>query len=64
MNGEHAPRRLEVQVPGRPEPTVLRAAIEARLAGAPWAGPERAVGDAVAAAVAAAQPREARAQWR
>jgi hypothetical protein len=46
--------RLRVDVAARPDPYLLRTAISARLAGRSWpAGPEMAVADAVASAVAA-----------
>lgn len=45
-----APRSLRVQVPSAPRPELLRAAIEARVAGRPWSGPEAKVADAVAKA--------------
>ena len=49
--------RLRVEVGSRPHPALLRPAIEARLAGRPAPpGPEGAVAEAVAAAVA---PRRA-----
>ncbi len=62
-----AARRLRVEVGSRPVPALLRPAIEARLAGRPApAGPEGAVAEAVAAAVAphwrASPPPEGR--WR
>lgn len=44
---------VQVEVSQAPDPFRLRAAIEARVAGRSWpAGPERAVADAVADAVA------------
>jgi hypothetical protein len=47
--------RLVVRVDAAPRPHLLRAAVEAGLRGAPWPpGPERAVADAVARAVAGA----------
>jgi hypothetical protein len=57
------PLRLRVEVDARPEPTLLQSAIAARLAGQLWAGPERAVADAVADAVAAARA-ERKQPWR
>ena len=57
------PVRLEVRVDARPEPGLLRAAIAHRLSGRPFvAGPEDAVGAAVARAVADA--RGGRLRWR
>jgi len=48
------PLRLRVQVATAPAPGLLRRAIERRLAGSAFpAGPEDAIGKAVAAAVAA-----------
>jgi hypothetical protein len=53
------PLELQVKVAGPPEPSLLRVAIEARLKGRPWHGPETPVADAVAAAVEQArEPRE------
>jgi hypothetical protein len=53
-----APSRLRVEVGALPNPGLLRAAIEARLAGRPWAsGPEAAVADEVARAVEASGER-------
>lgn len=49
------PIRLRVEVDRRPEPALLRAAIQARLRGQPAPEPERRIGDAVAAAVARAR---------
>lgn len=61
MNGD----RLRIEVGSSPDPFLLRAAIEARLAGRPWAGPEGAVGDQVKAAVEAATATpEGAEQWR
>lgn len=55
------PLRLRVQVPAAPAPGLLRPAIERRLAGRAFpAGPEDAIGKAVADAVAAAARRAAR----
>jgi hypothetical protein len=45
------PVRLRVEAPATPEPALLRAAIEARVAGRAFASPAE---DAVAARVAAA----------
>jgi hypothetical protein len=42
--------KLRVEVPQPPRPHLLRAAIEARLAGRPWTGPEAKVAEAVAQA--------------
>lgn len=42
--------KIRVQVPQAPRPHLLRAAIEARLAGRPWTGPEAKVAEAVAQA--------------
>jgi hypothetical protein len=42
--------KIRVEVPQAPRPHLLRAAIEARLAGRPWTGPEAKVADAVARA--------------
>ena len=42
--------KIRVEVPQPPRPHLLRAAIEARLAGRPWAGPEAKVAEAVAQA--------------
>jgi hypothetical protein len=51
---ERVPLRVRVEVPAAPAPGLLRAAIERRLAGSAFpAGPEDAVGRAVADAVAA-----------
>jgi hypothetical protein len=51
-----SPRTMRVEVAARPDPFLLRSAIEARLAERPLApGPERAVADAVAAEVARAR---------
>jgi hypothetical protein len=48
------PLRVRVEVTTAPAPGLLRAAIERRLAGGAFpAGPEDAIGKAVAAAVAA-----------
>ncbi len=44
---------LKVDVPATPRAELLRAAIEARLAGRPWTGPEARVADAVVEAVQA-----------
>jgi len=44
------PRSLRVEVAAAPRPELLRAAIEARVAGRPWSGPEAKVADAVATA--------------
>lgn len=58
MNGP-VPLRVRVEVPAAPAPGLLRAAIERRLAGSAFtAGPEDAVGKAVADAVAASQRAE------
>lgn len=43
--------RVRVDADRAPDPALLRAAIEARLAGRRWAGPERAVAEAVARAL-------------
>jgi hypothetical protein len=48
---------LRVHVDLRPEPTLIRAAIVASLEGRPWAGPERAIGEAVAEAAGRARDR-------
>ena len=50
---DHSPLRLHlrIDVDRAPDPFLLRAAVEARLAGRPWAGPERVVADRVVAAV-------------
>jgi hypothetical protein len=54
MNSVPGPLRVEVEA--APSPGLLRAAIEARLAGRPWAsGPEAAVADEVARAVEASR---------
>jgi hypothetical protein len=50
VTGERA-LELSVTVAAPPEPSLLRAAIEARLRGRPWLGPEAAVANAVATAV-------------
>jgi hypothetical protein len=51
---EHKPLRVRVEVPVAPAPGLLRSAIERRLAGSAFpAGPEDAVGRAVADAIAA-----------
>jgi hypothetical protein len=53
--------RLSVRVDAAPRPALLRPASEARLAGrAVGPGPERAVADAVAAALARGGPDAAR----
>jgi len=58
---EHRPLRVRVEVPTAPVPGLLRSAIERRLAGSAFpAGPEDAVGKAVADAVAAAKKRGAK----
>ena len=55
------PLRLRVQVAAAPAPGLLRPAIERRLAGGAFpAGPEDAVGKAVADAVAAGARRPKR----
>jgi hypothetical protein len=51
--------RLHVDAPAVPNPHALRAAIEARLAGGAWSGPEAVVGDRVREAVGAAAARRA-----
>jgi hypothetical protein len=56
MSGE--PLRLRVYVTAPPEPALLRAAIEARLRGRAWTGPEREVADAVAGRLDAARREE------
>jgi hypothetical protein len=48
--------KIRVEVPRAPRPQLLRAAIEARLAGRPWTGPEAKVADAVAKAAKEAKP--------
>jgi hypothetical protein len=59
------PARLRVEVGSRPVPALLRPAIAARLAGLPAPpGPEGAVAEAVAAAVAARRPDPARPEGR
>jgi hypothetical protein len=63
MNRERPPITLEVRVDARPRAGLLRAAIACRLAGRPFvAGPEDAVGAAVARAVDEAHARKRR--WR
>jgi hypothetical protein len=62
MSGE--PVRLRVHVTAPPEPALLRAAIEARLRGRAWTGPEREVGDAVARHLAAAPHAQEDPRWR
>jgi hypothetical protein len=52
--------KLRVEVPQAPRPHLLRAAIEARLAGRPWTGPEARVADAVAKAAQRKEPKP----WR
>ncbi len=53
---ERRPLRVRVEVPAAPLPGLLRSAIERRLAGSAFpAGPEDAVGKAVANAVAASE---------
>lgn len=52
--------KLHVEVPQAPRPHLLRAAIEARLAGRPWTGPEVKVADAVVKAAQQAEPKP----WR
>lgn len=59
MSARHVLPRLRVEVRAAPNPHLLRAAIESRLAGRTFSpGPEDAVGAAVAKAVATqpAQP--------
>ena len=43
--------KVEVRAGTAPDPHLIRAAVEARLAGRPWAGPEAAVADAIRQAV-------------
>jgi hypothetical protein len=63
MNRDEPPITLEVRVDARPRVGLLRAAIAGRLAGRQVvAGPEDAVGAAVARAVDEAQARKRR--WR
>lgn len=53
MSTEHGGTDLRVEVDAVPEPGLLRPAVEAALAGRAWpAGPEAAVAQAVADAVA------------
>jgi hypothetical protein len=47
---------VEVRVATAPDPHLLRAAVEARLDGRPWSGPEAAVADAVRRAVEGSGP--------
>ena len=61
---EHPHRRLRVEVDRAPDPFLLRAAIEAGLAGRPWAGPERAVADRVLEAVTEAVTEAEAVAWR
>jgi hypothetical protein len=57
--------RLRVEVPSAPSPYLLRAAIEARLAGRAFgAGPEDAIADAVAQAVRPKLERREERPWR
>jgi hypothetical protein len=57
--------RLRVEVPSEPSPYLLRAAIEARLAGRTFvAGPEDAVADAVEQAVRPILERREERTWR
>jgi hypothetical protein len=49
------PLRLRVEVAALPDPHLLRAAIAARLAGRPWAGPEAPVAELVVEAVTASR---------
>jgi hypothetical protein len=62
VTGER-PQDLSLTVAAPPEPSLLRAAIEARLRGRPWPGPEGAVGDAVAAAIERAQAEREGERW-
>lgn len=48
--------KVRVDVPQAPRPHLLRAAIEARLAGRPWTGPEAKVADAVVKATKEPKP--------
>jgi len=61
-----AARRLRVHVGAAPLPALLRPAIERRLSGRPAPGPEGAVAEAVAAAVAGRRPGagDGEARWR
>ena len=52
--------KLRVEVPQAPRPHLLRAAIEARLAGRPWTGPEAKVADEVAKVAQRKEPKP----WR
>jgi hypothetical protein len=54
---------VSVTVAAPPEPSLLRAAIEARLRGRPWPGPEGQVAEAVAAAVERARAQQEGPQW-
>lgn len=63
--------RLRVSVDRAPEPSLLRAAIAARLGGRPVTGPEGTVASAVASAVSArltsvghVAPPPGRSRWR
>lgn len=58
-----APRDLTVRVDTAPEPGLLRAAIEAALAGRPWPdGPEARIGEAVRRAATQDRP-DAATRW-